>query len=257
MRNQLSPYRGFSITISCAGGPCLAVAVRPGLEAEDGADRRDVQPGPGAVQDPVEQGLHLRAGFKQQVAGVFGLVDRVAVAEPAALLLLKVQAEAQAGGVDPPVADLAQAPYSRITRPGICDPGQALRIRDLSKTVALLGEPDPLGVRGDRDVLVAVEDHLRPERRVPGHLDGQVPERRVHDVEAVVVDVLPFLLQAGDDPARRAVHLPHARRRLGRQDQEHPGRPPSSPPGTAPRSGACAARPCRRSPGPRSRPPRP
>jgi hypothetical protein len=49
---------------------------------------------------------------------------------------------------------------------------------------------------------VAVQDHLRTERRVPGHLDGQVTERRVHDVEAVVIDVLPFLLQAGDDPAR-------------------------------------------------------
>ena len=47
-----------------------------------------------------------------------------------------------------------------------------------------------------------VEDHLRTERRVPGDLDHQVPEGRVHDVEAVVVDVLPLLLQPGDDPAR-------------------------------------------------------
>ena len=107
-------------------------------------------------------------------------------------------------------------------RPGICDPGQALRIRDSSKTVPLLGEADALALRGDGDVLVAVEHHLRAERRVPGHLDGQVPERRVHDVEAVVVDVLPLLLDIGDDPARGPVHLPHRCRGLGRQDQEHP-----------------------------------
>jgi hypothetical protein len=116
-------------------------------------------------------------------------------------LLIEVQPEAQARGVDPPVADLAQAPYSRITRPGICDPGQALRIRDLSKAVPLLDKPDPLAVRGDRDILVPVEDHLRPERRVPGHLDHQVPEGRVHDVEGVVVDLLPLLLQPGDHSA--------------------------------------------------------
>ena len=87
-------------------------------------------------------------------------------------------------------------------RPGICDPGQALRIRHFSKTVPLPGEPDPLALRGDRNILMAVEDHLGAERRVPGHLDHQVPERRVHDVEAVVADVLSLLLQAGDDPAR-------------------------------------------------------
>ena len=127
---------------------------------------------PVPVQHPVEQLLHLRPGLEQQVPGVFGLVDRVGVAEPAAFLLLKIQPEAQARGVNPPVADLAQAPYSRVTRPGICDPGQALRIRDLSKAVPLLGKADALALRGDRDVLVAVEHHLRAERRVPGHLDG-------------------------------------------------------------------------------------
>jgi hypothetical protein len=52
----------------------------------------------------------------------------VAVAEPAHALLGEVQAEAQARGVDPPVADLAQAPCSRVPRQGICDLGQALRI---------------------------------------------------------------------------------------------------------------------------------
>jgi hypothetical protein len=48
-----------------AGRPA---AVRPGLQPEDGRHRGDVQPGPGAVQHPVEQVLHLPAGGEQQVA---------------------------------------------------------------------------------------------------------------------------------------------------------------------------------------------
>jgi len=107
------------------GGPGRTVAVRPVLQAEQGPQRGDVQPGPGPVQDPVKQVLHLATGAKQQVAAVFGLVDGVAVAEPAAGLVSQVQAEAQAGSVDPPVADPAQAPYSRRLRQGICDLGQA------------------------------------------------------------------------------------------------------------------------------------
>ena len=112
-------------------------------EGEQGVAAWDVQPGPGAVADPVKQVLHLGAGAKQQVAAVFGLVDGAAVGKPAAGLLGQVQAKAQARGIDPPVADLAQAPYSRKLRQGICDPGQAPRIRDVSKAVALLGKPDP------------------------------------------------------------------------------------------------------------------
>jgi len=71
---------------------------------------------------------------------------------------------------------------------------------------------------------MAVEDHLRPERRVPGHLDHHVPERRVNDVEAVVADILPLLLQVRDHPAPGPVHLPHRGGCLRGQDQEHPHR---------------------------------
>ncbi len=110
--------RGSSSSRPSGRNPMSAQSrVRPVLQAEDGADCRDVQPRAGPVQHPVEQGLHLRAGGEQQVAGVFGLVDRVAVAEPAALLLLKVQPEAQARRIDPPVTDLAQAPFSRLLLP--------------------------------------------------------------------------------------------------------------------------------------------
>jgi len=117
----------------------------------------------------------MRARLEQQVPGVLGLVDRVAVAEPAAFLLGQVQAEAQAGRVDPPVADLAQAPYSRITRPGIYDPGQALRIRDPSKTVALLGKPNPLGLRGDRGVMWPLRITCAPNGGCPDIVMARCP----------------------------------------------------------------------------------
>src|SRR6266702_2820233 len=153
--------------------------------AEHGAQGRHVQPGASAVEQGIEDPVHLAAVAEQQVAAVFGLVDRVIVAEPADALLGQVQAEAQAGGVDPPVADLAQPPYYPGPGYGLCDLSQALRIRSTSKTVALLGEPDPGGAGGDGDVLVAVEDHLGGERRMPGHLDRHVSPLRVHDVERV------------------------------------------------------------------------
>ena len=138
-------------------------------------------------------------------------------------LLVQVQGEAQARRIDPPVADLAQAPYSRVLRQGVCDPGQALRIRDTSKTVPLLDEPDPVALRSDRDILVAVEDDLRAERRMPGHLDRQVPPPGVHDVEAVVIHMRGLLGNGADDPAiGGAAHVPHRGRGPGDQDQEHP-----------------------------------
>ena len=86
--------------------------------------------------------------------------------------------------------------------------------------VPLLRETDPGRVRLARDVLMAVEDHLRAERRVPGHLDRQVPPLRVHDVERVVVDELGPLLQVRDDPAGGPLHLPHRGPRPRDQDQE-------------------------------------
>jgi hypothetical protein len=182
-----------------AGRP---VVVGPVLQAEQRPQRGDVQPGPGPVADAVKQVLHLGAGAEQQVAAVFGLIDGVAVTEPAAGLVSQVQAEAQAGGVDAPVADLAQAPYSRRLRQGICDLGQAPRIRNPSKTVALLGKPDARRPGRGRDILVAVEDDLRRERRVPRHLDRHMTPGRVHDVKRVVVHKRGLLRDVADHAAR-------------------------------------------------------
>ena len=114
--------------------------VRPGFGAEDGAHRGHVQPGAGAVHHSVKQLLHLSADVKQQVAAVLDLVNREGVTETGAALFVGGQGETQTRGVDPPVADLAQAPYSRGLRQGICDPGQARRISNRGEAVAVLAE---------------------------------------------------------------------------------------------------------------------
>ena len=69
---------------------------------------------------------------------------------------------------------------------------------------------------------LAVQDDLRSERRMPGHLDRHMPPGRIHDVKRVVVDVLGLLLQIDDPPPRGPLHLPHLRRGLADQHQEDP-----------------------------------
>ena len=125
--------------------------------------------------------------------------------------------------MDPGVDDLTQAPCSPGLGQGVCDLGQAFRVPDPGETVPFLGEADVGGVCGAGHELVAVEDDLGPERRMPAHLDGQMSPGRVHDVEGVVVDELPGLLQVLDATrSGGSPHLPHTRRDPCHQDQEDP-----------------------------------
>src|SRR6266542_5874552 len=107
---------------------------------EQGPQLRHVQPDPGAIDNGVEGAFHHRARVEDQVAAVLELVDRIRVAEAAAALLLKVEPEAQARGVDPPVDDLAQAPYRPGLGQGVCDLSQAFGFIDAGEAVALLRE---------------------------------------------------------------------------------------------------------------------
>src|SRR6185312_6288147 len=136
----------------------------------------------------VEDTLHRRAVGEDQVAAVLELIDGEPVAESAAVLLVAIEPEAQARGVDPALADLAQSPYSRMLRQGICDPGQARRVGDRGEAVAGLGECYPRRGRLPGHELVAVEDDLRAERRMPRHLDRHMTPLRVDDVKRIVVD---------------------------------------------------------------------
>ena len=96
------------------------------------------------------------------------------------------------------MADLAQPPYSRILRQGICDPSQARRVGDRGEAVADLAEcyPRRCGLPGH--VLVAVEDDLRAERRMPRHLDRDMPPLGIDDVKRIVVDVFASPLDVDD-----------------------------------------------------------
>ena len=105
---------------------------------------------------------------------------------------------------------------------GVCELGQADRVREAGKAVALLGVADPDALGLARDVLMAVEDDLRGERRMPGHLDRDVTPVGIHEVEGVVVDERLLLRQVPDHPGRRAVDLPDRGRGPRDQDQEHP-----------------------------------
>ncbi len=57
-------------------------------------------------------------------------------------MLVQVEPEAQARGVDPSVDDLAQAPYRPGLGQGVCDLSQAFRVTDPGEAVALLREVD-------------------------------------------------------------------------------------------------------------------
>jgi hypothetical protein len=129
--------------------------------AEDGADLGHVQPGAGAIHHSIEDPLHPRAVGENQVAAVLELIDGEPVSKSAAVLLVKVKPETQARTVDPALADLAQSPYSRMLRQGICDPGQARRVGDHGEAVADLDECYPRRGGLPSHQLVAVEDDLR------------------------------------------------------------------------------------------------
>ena len=161
----------------------LAGAAWPLRGAEDGADLGHVQPGTGPVDHSVEDPLHRRAVGEDQVAAVLELIDGQPINKSAALLLVEIQPEAQARGIDPALADLAQPPYSRILRQGICDPGQARRLGDRGKAIAGLGECYPRRGGLPGHLLVAIEDDLRAERRMPAHLDRHMTPLGVDDGE--------------------------------------------------------------------------
>jgi len=65
-----------------------------------------------------------------------------------------------------------------------------------------------------------VENELRGERGMPGHLDRHVPALRVHEVKRVVVDESGLLGDVADDLCG-AVHVPDRRCAPGHQDEEH------------------------------------
>src|SRR5713226_7855664 len=191
------------------------------LGAEQGSYLAYIQPGTRSVDQALEDLLQLAAPMEQQVAAVFDLKDRVGIAEAGPLLLLDAQGETQARRIDPLLAHLDQAPYSPCFGQGVCNPGQVCGVGDLSEAIPLLDEIEvsPAGLAGD--VLVPVQDDLRAERGMAGHLDGDVAPVGVHDVEGLVIHVWQLVGQVDATPAR-ALDIPDRGYRAGDQDHEQP-----------------------------------
>ena len=85
-----------------------------------------------------------------------------------------------------------------------------------------IGDPEGALTTAWGRSLVSIQQDLGAERRMPGHLDRQVPPLPVHDVEAVVIHVRTLPGQVADHRAIRGpAHIPHHRRGPGDQDHEH------------------------------------
>jgi hypothetical protein len=188
---------------------------------EEGLASRNVETRAGPVDDAVEDLVHDRPVGKEHVVGILHLVDGVVVAGAGCVLFGEVQGEGQHRRVDPAVAHLAQAPYSRGMRQGLCDPRQACRFIDDSEAVALLPIADAGLVSAAGDVVVTVQDDLCPKGRVAGDLDHHVSPVGIEYVEAVVVDEGRLLLQVDQHPRLGAGYLPCRRDGSGDEDHEH------------------------------------
>src|SRR5208282_227353 len=186
---------------------------RPALVAEDGLYRLQVQRRPAAIDQGLEDLLHAPANQEYQISAVLHLIVREVVPKAAALLLLKVEREAQAAAVNPPLTDLAQSPYSPLLGQGHCDLREAGRVGNSGETVAFLGESDAGFARLAGDVFMAIQDHLSGERWMPTDLDGDVSPVTVENMKRVVIDVRLLFLEVIICP-----DVPH--RCLGSADQD-------------------------------------
>src|ERR1700751_3519210 len=157
-------------------GRSLGLAIfRAASVSQDRLDRLQVQWGAAAVDQRLKHLIEMPADLKDQVATVFDLIAGVLIAEPAALLLVEVEREAQTT-VDPTLADLAQSPYSPGLGQGVCDLRQACGVGDGGKAVPFLGKAEARPARLAGDVFVAVQHPLGGERRMPADLDRQMAQ---------------------------------------------------------------------------------
>ena len=82
--------------------------------------------------------FHTPADPKIRFPAVLHLIIGEAIPKPAAFLLFEVQREAQTAAINPPLADLAQSPYSPRVGQGRCDLREAGGVGDGGETVVLL-----------------------------------------------------------------------------------------------------------------------
>ena len=82
------------------------------LVTKDGFNCLDVQQHAAAVNQGLENLIHVPAARENKVAAVFDLIVGILVMKPATFLLFQIKGETQATAVNPTLADLTGSPYS-------------------------------------------------------------------------------------------------------------------------------------------------
>jgi hypothetical protein len=140
---------------------------RTTLVSKDGSDGLQIQRGAAAVDQRLKDLLHVAADFEDQIAAKLDLIVGVLITKSAAVLLLQIEHEAQAGRIDPTLADLTEPPYSPLPGQGLCDLRQACGIRDMREAVSFLREAQCCSACLAGNILVAIQDHLGGEVSTP------------------------------------------------------------------------------------------
>src|SRR2546421_11564288 len=95
--------------------PVLPLVISgPTLVTQNRLDPFQIQPRAASINQRLKNQLHLVTDLENEVAAVFHLIIGVLVTEAASIPFLGIQSKAEAGAVNPTLADLAQSPYSRL-----------------------------------------------------------------------------------------------------------------------------------------------
>jgi hypothetical protein len=153
------------------------------LGPKDGFEPFDIQTSAGAVNQGLNELFHLQPTLKQQIATVFDLEEGIVIAKTGSFLVSQGDSKAQTGGIQPAFTNLTQWPYSVHRTQGLCQLRQLCAAADVGKTIAffLKGKPGSAGLTGQ--ILVTIEDNLRPKRGMPTHPNSHVTPVRVNDMK--------------------------------------------------------------------------
>lgn len=200
----------------------VGASMRPVMPAVDRFEHRQAEVAARSVDQALVDPVEFFAAFEDQVPTLLGLEDRIVVLKAGLLLLVEVEAKAQAGRVDPSVANLRQAPYDVRVVQGFRDPVERVEIRAAGETVVLLGKLKALLGRLALDPFMPVEQDERAKGRMAAHPKGHVAPPRVHDVKGIVVDVRPRIFAPQVQTAfAEPLDGPNRSRRLRDLDQKH------------------------------------
>src|SRR6266516_3002971 len=222
--NTVRSYVGFSTTTPQRRGAVFAVKGGPSFAPQKSLDALDPQGCTTAVDHRLEYLLHPSSALKQQVAAIFGLIDRVLVVKFAPLLLLQAQREADASSVNPTLTDLGQSPYHPLLGQGVCNLSQAGGVGDARKTIPLFLEVNllPAGLAGEilfGDLVFPLASFAVDHRNVSGFGESSQTTAeaasQAHEVRVVQMLFRPVqLLPPGAEPAAGVTHA-----KVGVQDK--------------------------------------